>query len=128
MGFGDQRTGVYTKTKKLTSTPWGAFGRFVSANDTEITVKSPARFGDSGGPLFIKTTRGEALLIGVIKSTSILKKSNNPLDDEYTGTTKAIPLSHVYSILQSKKMKCQIESGRAIIQKIYDTYSEPLQS
>lgn len=122
LGFGDQKTGVYTKRKKLSSTPWGAFGRFDSSTKTEITIQSPARYGDSGGPVFLKTTSGEALLIGVTKSTSVLPSSNVSLDDEYTGITKAVPIFHVLSMLHSEKMKSQIKTAKIQIQKIHDDY------
>ena len=120
MGFGGKRTGRNKKTKKPMATPAGIFGRFISYDDKEILIYSSAEDGDSGGPLFVKESSKTGALIGIIRTTSKSTKITNPQDGEYTGSTTAIPISHIYEILESKKMKTQLVIGKQRVKELND--------
>lgn len=118
LGYGDKITGVYKKTKKFAGIPGAAFGRYVSGNEDKIIVKSPARFGDSGGPLFIKFRQKSRILIGVVTRTGTRVKITNLEDGEYTGETKAIPIQYVLDIINSESTQKKIETANEKIKNM----------
>ncbi|MBL7002127.1 MAG: hypothetical protein ISR80_05160 [Nitrosopumilus sp.] len=111
LGYGGKMTGVYKRTQKLSGTPGAAFGRYVIGNMDEITIKSPARFGDSGSPLFVKFEQKSRILVGVVTRTGTRVKITNVEDGEYTGETKAIPIQHVLDIINSKSTQEKIKNA-----------------
>jgi len=111
IGFGEKKIGYHEKSKKPFILMGTAFGLFEKTSKGKIFVKSPARFGDSGSPLFVKTKTGGAL-IGVLTETETISKITNKNDGEYTGKTTAVPLKHVLEIINSKEMKMMVNSAK----------------
>jgi len=110
-GFGGKRTGKNKHTGKPIATPAGIEGLFISGNPKEILIRSSAEQGDSGGPLFVKQDEKAGTIIGVVSMTSTLTTITNPHQGQYTGKTTAIPIMESFKILNSDKMKKQVEIG-----------------
>lgn len=111
IGFGEKKIGYYEKSKKPFILKGTALGLFEEIKNGKIVVKSPARFGDSGSPLFLKTPTGGGL-IGVVTNADTIVKVTNKNDGEYTGKTTAIPINHVFEIINSEKMKKMISFAK----------------
>jgi len=107
LGYPNKMTGTWTDNGKPNNISSGAIGKIVSVDPNRIVISTPTRFGDSGGPLFIKM-QFSPKLVGVISSTLILKDKINPESSVYLHKTTAIPMSFVHQIINSKEMKAQI--------------------
>jgi len=105
LGYPEQATTHYPDGKP-SNYPQGMNGKIISVNTNEIVVRSPAQYGASGGPLFVRSTTGPHL-IGVIVKTTVKTKPTNALEGEYQGVTTAIPIRYVRDILVSDRMKQQ---------------------
>jgi len=86
--------------------PQGMHGNIISVSNNAINFRSPAQFGASGGPVFVKSDIGP-YLIGVTNTTKILTTPSNPQEGVYLGETSAIPISSLKDIFNSQKMQTQ---------------------
>lgn len=109
IGYGGKMTGKNKKTGKVLGMPGAAFGVYGSGTRDLIKVRSACLEGDSGSPLFLNRGGGISI-IGVIIQGRPLKKIELKRRS-VVGNTTALPIHHVYKILNSKQMKQQVVRG-----------------
>lgn len=97
--------------KNKDQTPCVFIGTFEKSGEKTISITSSAHFGDSGSPLFLEG-RNEMRLIGVVTHTGTITKITNKEDGEYTGETTAIPINHVFDVINSKPMRKMIINAK----------------
>jgi len=108
IGYGGKMTGINKRTGKKIGLPGAAYGTYDFGTNEFIKVRSPALEGDSGSPLFLSRGKGIST-IGVVIRTKSLKKIIT--QNKICGNTDAVPIHHVVKILNSEKMKLQVQKG-----------------
>lgn len=109
IGYGGKMTGKNKKTGEILGMPGAAFGVYESGTRELIKIRSACLEGDSGSPLFLNRGMGISI-IGVIVKGRPLKKLELQRKN-VIGNTIALPIHHVYKILNSKQMKQQVLRG-----------------
>jgi len=79
--------------------PIGMPGKITSVDDTWIRCSCNIQKGASGGPLFLKNSKGTAYLAGIVKGYG---------DDNDPKIGRCLRIKHVKTILDSDEMKKQI--------------------
>lgn len=115
IGYGGKMTGKNKKTGEILGMPGAAFGVYESGTRELIKIRSACLEGDSGSPLFLNRGKGISI-IGVIVKGRPLKKLELQRKN-VIGNTIALPIHHVYKILNSKQMKQQVVRG---LEKVED--------
>jgi len=109
IGYGGKMTGKNNRTGEVLGMPGAAFGVYAYGTRELIKVRSVCLEGDSGSPLFLNRGKGISI-IGVIVQGRPLKKIDLK-KRIVVGNTTALPIHHVYKILNSKQMKQQVVRG-----------------
>jgi len=109
IGYGGKMTGKNNRTGELLGIPGAAFGSYEYGTRELIQVRSACLEGDSGSPLFLNRGKGISIIGVLVKGRSLKKielKGRNVI-----GNTIALPIHHVFKILNSKQMKQQVVKG-----------------
>jgi len=109
IGYGGKKAGKNRKTGEVLGMPGAAFGIFATGTRDLIKVRSPCLEGDSGSPLFLNRGKG-ITIIGIIVKGSPLERIDSKKKN-VVGNTTALPIHHVYKILNSKQMRQQVVKG-----------------
>lgn len=109
VGYGGGMTGKNKNTGEDLGLPGAAFGVYESGTRELIKVRSACLEGDSGSPLFLNRGKGISI-IGVIVKGRALKKIELE-GRNVIGNTTALPIHHVFKILNSKQMRLQVLKG-----------------
>jgi hypothetical protein len=109
IGYGGKMTGKNKKTGELLGLPGAAFGTYESGTQKIIKIRSACIEGDSGSPLFLNRGKGISI-IGVLVRGKPLKQEEIQTTN-IVGNTTALPIEHIFKILNSKQMKAQVLSG-----------------
>ena len=87
--------------------PQGMPGNIIALNGYNMTMRTAAAHGASGGPVLLKTENNGPKLVGIVNEAKMMGQSTRPFEAVYRNETKATVISLIKDILESEQMKKQ---------------------
>jgi S1-C subfamily serine protease len=82
-------------------------GNIIALSGYEMTMRTAAAHGASGGPVLLRTDNNGPKLIGIVTQAKMKGQPTRPSEVQYCNETKAIIVSLIKDILESEQMKEQ---------------------